>query len=64
MSRGPGSICESNNPSSSADKQGHRNYLDRQNLSQAYVSGMKEELGFRGNQLTVVNTIYSVGYLM
>ncbi|KAG9767785.1 Pantothenate transporter liz1 [Exophiala dermatitidis] len=40
------------------------NYLDRQNLSQAYVSGMKEELGFRGNQLTVVNTIYSVGYLI
>lgn len=40
------------------------NYLDRQNLTQAYVSGMKEDLNFQGNQLTVINTIYAVGYLI
>jgi hypothetical protein len=27
------------------------NYLDRTNLNNAYVSGMKEELNFKGNQL-------------
>ncbi|KAE8155167.1 major facilitator superfamily domain-containing protein [Aspergillus avenaceus] len=40
------------------------NYLDRSNLSNAYVSGMKEELGFHGNQLNVINTIFTVGYII
>ncbi|PSN67125.1 pantothenate transporter-like protein [Corynespora cassiicola Philippines] len=38
------------------------NYLDRTNLNNAYVSGMKEELSFRGNQLNQINTIFTVGY--
>lgn len=41
-----------------------RNYLDRSNITQAYVSGMEEDLKFRGNQLTVINTVYAVGYLL
>ena len=36
------------------------NYLDRSNLNNAYVSGMKEELGFEGNQLNVINTVFTV----
>jgi ACS family pantothenate transporter-like MFS transporter len=32
------------------------NYLDRMNLNNAYVSGMREDLNFRGNQLNVINT--------
>lgn len=40
------------------------NYLDRSNLTNAYVSGMKEELNFKGNQLTVINTIFTVGYIV
>ncbi|KAE8151058.1 major facilitator superfamily domain-containing protein [Aspergillus avenaceus] len=40
------------------------NYLDRSNLSNAYVSGMKEELHFHGNQLNVINTIFTVGYIL
>ncbi|KAK0620728.1 major facilitator superfamily domain-containing protein [Immersiella caudata] len=40
------------------------NYLDRTNLNNAYVSGMKEELGFRGNQLNVINTVFTVGYII
>ncbi|KAI2601889.1 retrograde regulation protein 2 [Hypoxylon sp. NC1633] len=40
------------------------NYLDRASVSQAYVSGMKEDLDFQGAQLTEVNTLYSVGYLI
>ncbi|PKX89010.1 putative MFS pantothenate transporter [Aspergillus novofumigatus IBT 16806] len=40
------------------------NYLDRSNLSNAYVSGMKEELAFHGNQLNVINTIFTVGYIL
>ncbi|OJJ06504.1 hypothetical protein ASPVEDRAFT_140933 [Aspergillus versicolor CBS 583.65] len=40
------------------------NYLDRSNLTNAYVSGMKEELAFKGNQLTVINTIFTVGYIL
>lgn len=38
------------------------NYLDRSNLNNAYVSGMKEELGFKGNQLNQINTVFTVGY--
>ncbi|PLB34747.1 putative MFS pantothenate transporter [Aspergillus candidus] len=40
------------------------NYLDRSNLNNAYVSGMKEELSFQGNQLTVINAIFTVGYVV
>ena len=38
------------------------NYLDRTNLNNAYVSGMKEELHFKGNQLNQINTVFTVGY--
>lgn len=38
------------------------NYLDRSNLSNAYVSGMKEELHFKGNQLNQINTVFTIGY--
>ncbi|KAK4445723.1 pantothenate transporter liz1 [Podospora aff. communis PSN243] len=40
------------------------NYLDRTNLNNAYVSGMKEELDFRGNQLNEINTIFTIGYII
>ncbi|CAG8951264.1 hypothetical protein HYFRA_00008013 [Hymenoscyphus fraxineus] len=40
------------------------NYLDRSNLANAYVSGMKEELGFVGNQLNQINTVFTVGYVI
>ncbi|TVY85406.1 Pantothenate transporter liz1 [Lachnellula suecica] len=40
------------------------NYLDRSNLANAYVSGMKEELGFEGNQYNVINTVFTVGYII
>lgn len=36
--------------------------LDRSNLANAYVSGMKTDLGFSGNQFNVVNTVFTVGY--
>jgi hypothetical protein len=38
------------------------NYLDRTNLNNAYVSGMKEDLKFHGNQLNQINTVFTVGY--
>ena len=38
------------------------NYLDRSNLNNAYVSGMREELSFHGNQLNQINTVFTVGY--
>ncbi|KAL4865108.1 hypothetical protein BDV12DRAFT_155808 [Aspergillus spectabilis] len=40
------------------------NYLDRSNLTNAYVSGMEEELGFEGNQFNVINTVFTVGYIL
>ncbi|PGH01800.1 hypothetical protein AJ80_08967 [Polytolypa hystricis UAMH7299] len=40
------------------------NYLDRSNLNNAYVSGMKEDLDFQGNQLNLINTIFTVGYIL
>lgn len=38
--------------------------LDRSNLANAYVSGMKEELGFVGNQYNEINTCFTVGYVI
>lgn len=35
---------------------------DRTNLNNAYVSGMREELSFKGNQLNQINTVFTVGY--
>ncbi|KAI0841635.1 MFS general substrate transporter [Hypoxylon sp. FL0890] len=40
------------------------NYLDRSNLNNAYVSGMKEDLGFVGNQLNEITTCFTVGYVI
>ena len=38
------------------------NYLDRSNYSNAYVSGMKEDLNLQGYQFNKVNTCFTVGY--
>lgn len=35
--------------------------LDRSNLNNAYVSGMKEDLNFKGDQLNQINTCFTVG---
>ncbi|KAG5952878.1 hypothetical protein E4U53_007638 [Claviceps sorghi] len=40
------------------------NYLDRSNLANAYVSGMKDDLHFAGNQLNEINTCFTVGYVL
>ncbi|KAL3421761.1 major facilitator superfamily transporter [Phlyctema vagabunda] len=40
------------------------NYLDRSNLANAYVSGAREELNFKGNQLNQINTVFTVGYVV
>ncbi|KAJ7167417.1 major facilitator superfamily domain-containing protein [Mycena crocata] len=37
-------------------------YLDQQNISQAYVSGMKEDLELNGNELNYFTTWFNVGY--
>ncbi|KAJ4422869.1 MFS transporter (Seo1) [Gnomoniopsis sp. IMI 355080] len=36
-------------------------YIDQANLNNAYVSGLKEDLGFEGNQLVQLQTMYVVG---
>ncbi|ORY90219.1 MFS general substrate transporter [Leucosporidium creatinivorum] len=38
------------------------NYLDRANLANAYVSGLKEALNMQGHDLNTVNTCFTVGY--
>ncbi|KAL4868956.1 hypothetical protein BDV12DRAFT_185524 [Aspergillus spectabilis] len=38
------------------------NYLDCMSLNNAYVSGTEQDLGFTGNQLNVINTIFYGGY--
>jgi ACS family pantothenate transporter-like MFS transporter len=40
------------------------NYLDRSNLTAAYVSGMKKDLNFEGNQFNQINTVFTVGYVL
>lgn len=39
-------------------------YLDQVNVSNAYVSGMKEDLGMYGNQLNIMTTTWTVGYVI
>ncbi|KAH8889117.1 major facilitator superfamily transporter [Thozetella sp. PMI_491] len=38
--------------------------LDQNNLNNAYVAGMKEELGFYGNELIQLQTMYIVGAVL
>ncbi|TFK43382.1 MFS general substrate transporter [Crucibulum laeve] len=40
------------------------NYLDRSNISNAYVSGMQEELHMVGTQFNKINTIFTCGYIV
>ncbi|ROV88755.1 hypothetical protein VMCG_10058 [Cytospora schulzeri] len=39
-------------------------YLDQVNISNAYVSGMKEDLGLHGNELNYMTTVWTVGYVI
>ncbi|KAI1083862.1 major facilitator superfamily transporter [Whalleya microplaca] len=36
-------------------------YVDQANLNNAYVAGLKEDLGFKGNELVQLQTFYVVG---
>lgn len=40
------------------------NYLDRSNIANAYVSGMKEELNMVGNEYNKINTLFTCGYIV
>ena len=40
------------------------NYVDRVGFSNAYVSGMKEDLGLKGDQFNLINTCFTVGYVL
>lgn len=40
------------------------NYLDRLNLSNAYVSGMKEDLSMHKDEFNIINTCFNVGYIV
>ncbi|KAG2058824.1 MFS general substrate transporter [Suillus hirtellus] len=40
------------------------NYLDRANVNNAYVSGMKQELNMQGNDFNQINTIFTCGYIV
>ncbi|KAL1966059.1 hypothetical protein VTN77DRAFT_4807 [Rasamsonia byssochlamydoides] len=39
-------------------------YLDSTNITNAYVSGMKEDLGLYGNQLNWMTTYWTIGYII
>ncbi|KAI0955576.1 hypothetical protein AcV7_006203 [Taiwanofungus camphoratus] len=39
-------------------------YLDQQNVTNAYVSGMQEDLGLHGNQLNYITTAWTCGYVI
>ncbi|KAI1272033.1 major facilitator superfamily domain-containing protein [Xylaria sp. FL0933] len=40
------------------------NYLDRSNINNAYVSGLKEELDFKGNELNQIQAAFTAGYVV
>ncbi|KAJ9636958.1 MFS transporter (Seo1) [Knufia peltigerae] len=39
-------------------------YIDQANINNAYVGGLKEDLGFHGNELVHLQTIYVVGAVL
>ncbi|OSX57572.1 hypothetical protein POSPLADRAFT_1185553 [Postia placenta MAD-698-R-SB12] len=39
-------------------------YLDQQNVTNAYVSGMQEDLGLHGNELNYITTAWTCGYVI
>ncbi|KAL5113394.1 hypothetical protein ACEQ8H_008738 [Pleosporales sp. CAS-2024a] len=39
-------------------------YLDQSNINNAFVSGMKEDLGLYGNQFNYMQTCWTVGYVI
>jgi ACS family pantothenate transporter-like MFS transporter len=39
-------------------------WLDQANLSNAYVSGMKEDLNMLGNQFNLATTMYNIGAIL
>ncbi|PSN70592.1 pantothenate transporter liz1 [Corynespora cassiicola Philippines] len=39
-------------------------YLDQTNISNAYVSGMKEDLNLSGNDLNYLTTYWNIGYIL
>lgn len=39
-------------------------YLDQVNVNNAFVSGMKEDLGLYGNELNYMQTCWTVGYVI
>jgi ACS family pantothenate transporter-like MFS transporter len=39
-------------------------YLDQININNAFVSGMREDLGFFGNELNYMQTYWTVGYIL
>ncbi|EON95892.1 putative pantothenate protein [Phaeoacremonium minimum UCRPA7] len=39
-------------------------YLDQTNVSNAYVSGMKEDLSMTGNDLNYLTTYWNIGYIL
>lgn len=39
-------------------------YLDQSNISNAYTSGMKEDLGLYGNELNYFNVMYFTAYVI
>jgi ACS family pantothenate transporter-like MFS transporter len=40
------------------------NYLNRINFQNAYVSGMEQSVHFHGKQYSIVNTLFTVGYII
>ncbi|SCU99563.1 LAME_0G03774g1_1 [Lachancea meyersii CBS 8951] len=40
------------------------NYVDRVGFANAYVSGMKKDLNLHGDQFNLVNTCFTVGYVL
>ncbi|KAF1849564.1 major facilitator superfamily transporter [Cucurbitaria berberidis CBS 394.84] len=39
-------------------------YIDQSNLNNAYVAGMKEDLGFDGNELVQLQTLFTLGSVL
>lgn len=39
-------------------------YLDQQNINSAFVSGMKEDLGLYGDELNIMQSCWTVGYVI
>lgn len=57
-------LCQSGKVSLSRSAKSDTQIDAEISFANAYVSGMRQDLGFVGNEYSIVNTVFTVGYII